>query len=146
MPDQPKNTPHYVGHRQRLKARLVDNPRGLADYEILELLLALTLPRRDTKPIAKALVDRFGSLKEAILVRPDQLDGIKGIGPATQSQWTLIQELTPAWARPTPGAARSSTTPMRWPGPPKPASGTRTPRNSGRYSWTPKTASSAGNK
>jgi DNA repair protein RadC len=88
-----ENAPHYVGHRRRLKARLADNPRSLADYEILELLLALTVPRRDTKPLAKALIDRFGSLKEAVLARPDQLDGIKGIGPATQSQWTLIQEL-----------------------------------------------------
>ncbi|EGB14895.1 DNA repair protein RadC [Pseudodesulfovibrio mercurii] len=93
MPDAPKTAPHYTGHRQRLKARLKDNPRSLADYEILELLLALTLPRRDTKPPAKALIERFGSLKEAVLARPDQLDGITGLGPAVQSQWALLQEL-----------------------------------------------------
>ncbi|WP_207261771.1 DNA repair protein RadC [Desulfovibrio sp. Huiquan2017] len=93
MSDTPRETPHYIGHRQRLKDRLADNPRGLADYEILELLLALTLPRRDTKPMAKALIERFGSLKESILAEPDQLDGIKGLGPAVQAQWMLLQEL-----------------------------------------------------
>ncbi|WP_316897296.1 DNA repair protein RadC [Pseudodesulfovibrio indicus] len=93
MPDKPKETPHYAGHRQRLKARLMENARGLADYEILELLLALTLPRRDTKPLAKALIERFGSLKEAVLAQPAQLGGIKGLGEATKAQWTLLQEL-----------------------------------------------------
>ncbi|WP_272699265.1 RadC family protein [Desulfovibrio sp. Fe33] len=88
-----KDAPHYTGHRQRLKTRLADNPRGLADYEVLELFLALSLPRRDTKPIAKELIERFGSLKEAVMVRPDQLDGIKGLGPAAQTQWALFQEL-----------------------------------------------------
>ncbi|WFS62029.1 DNA repair protein RadC [Pseudodesulfovibrio thermohalotolerans] len=89
----PKDAPHYAGHRQRLKARLTDNPRGLADYEVLELFLAMSLPRRDTKPIAKELIERFGSLKEAVMVRPDQLEGIKGLGPAVRTQWALFQEL-----------------------------------------------------
>jgi DNA repair protein RadC len=88
-----KNAPHYLGHRQRLRERLENNPRGLADYELLELLLAMTLPRRDTKPMAKELIDRFGSLKDACFVRPDQLNWIKGLGPAVQSQWTLLQEI-----------------------------------------------------
>ena len=93
MTTKPESTPHYVGHRQRLKARLLSEPRALADYEILELLLALTLPRRDTKPLAKELIDRFGSLKEAVLARPDQLDGVKGLGESAKAQWALIQEL-----------------------------------------------------
>jgi len=88
-----KNAPHYLGHRQRLRERLENTPRGLADYEILELLLAMTLPRRDTKPLAKELLDRFGSLKDACLARPSHLSGIKGLGPAVQAQWTLLQEL-----------------------------------------------------
>ena len=88
-----RETPHYVGHRQRLKARLLDNPRGLADYEILELLLALTLPRRDTKPLAKELLARFGSLKEAVLARPDRILETKGAGESVMAQWALVQEL-----------------------------------------------------
>ncbi|MGO7675577.1 hypothetical protein ACC685_37715, partial [Rhizobium ruizarguesonis] len=54
---------HYHGHRERLRDRfreLGDN--ALADYEILELLLFRLIPRRETKPIAKALIERFGSL------------------------------------------------------------------------------------
>nr|WP_321513614.1 DNA repair protein RadC [uncultured Pseudodesulfovibrio sp.] len=87
------DTPHYLGHRQRLKAKLVDNSRSLADYEIMELVLAQVLPRRDTKPLAKKLIDRFGSLKDAITARPDQLNTVKGVGPAITAYWTLLQEL-----------------------------------------------------
>lgn len=85
--------PHYLGHRQRLKDKLTANSQGLADYEILELILALTLPRQDTKPLAKELIHRFGSLKDAVMAHPDQLESIKGIGPAVRAQWTLLQEL-----------------------------------------------------
>ncbi|MBI9081414.1 MAG: DNA repair protein RadC [Pseudodesulfovibrio sp.] len=87
------NKPHYIGHRQRLKDKLARNSRGLADYEILELVLALVLPRGDTKPLAKELITRFGSLKDAIMARPDQLDGVKGVAKGVQSQWLLMQEL-----------------------------------------------------
>ena len=85
--------PHYLGHRQRLKDKLAENSRGLADYEILELALAVVLPRRDTKPLAKELIEKFGSLKDVIMARPDQLAGVKGVGAGVQSQWMLMQEL-----------------------------------------------------
>ena len=84
--------PHYLGHRQRLREKLVRDGRSLADYEILELVLASVLPRRDTKPLAKALIERFGSLKDAVMARPDRLD-IKGVGDAVRAHWALIQEL-----------------------------------------------------
>ena len=88
-----KNAPHYAGHRQRLKDKLADNSRALADYEILEMVLAAALPRRDTKPLAKELISHFGSLKGAIMARPDQLDSVSGIGPGVQTHWRLLQEL-----------------------------------------------------
>ena len=53
----------------------------------------MVLPRRDTKPLAKELIGKFGSLKDAIMARPNQLDGIKGVGAGVHSQWILIQEL-----------------------------------------------------
>ncbi len=70
QPEQPvkasaaakKSKPHYSGHRQRLRERF--NNHGddvLADYELLELLLFRTIARADTKPLAKALLNRFGS-------------------------------------------------------------------------------------
>jgi len=85
--------PHYLGHRQRLKEKLARDSRSLADYEILELALALVIPRRDTKPLAKELIERFGSLKDAIMARPALLSDIKGIGPSVLAQWALIQEV-----------------------------------------------------
>ena len=84
--------PHYLGHRQRLREKLVRDGRSLADYEILELVLASVLPRRDTKPLAKALIERFGSLKDAVMARPDRID-VKGVGDAVRAHWALIQEL-----------------------------------------------------
>ncbi len=86
-------TPHYLGHRKRLKEKLAREPRALADYEVLELALALVLPRRDTKPLAKDLIARFGSLKDAVMASTDQLNGIKGVGDGVKAEWLLIQEM-----------------------------------------------------
>lgn len=58
------------GHRGRMRKRLLDNPGALADYEIIEMLLFLGVPRRDTKPLAKGLVLRFGGFREALLAQP----------------------------------------------------------------------------
>lgn len=88
--------PHYHGHRLRLRERLAREPRSLADYEVLELLLARTLPRQDTKPLAKELLARFGTLR-GVLYAPDaQLAEIKGFGDALLSSWALYREV---WAR-----------------------------------------------
>lgn len=107
MPDT-KNTPspHYLGHRKRLKEKLSRDSRSLADYEILELALASVLPRRDTKPLAKELLARFGSLKDAIMARPDQLTGIKGMGDGVKAHWLLMQEV---YARVGEDSARKGT-------------------------------------
>jgi hypothetical protein len=57
------NRPHYWGHRQRLRDRfLAGDDNGLPDYELLELLLFFSIPKIDTKPLAKQLLGRFGSL------------------------------------------------------------------------------------
>lgn len=54
-------TPHYFGHRERLRERLLESgAETLPDYELLEFLLFAGIPRRDTKPLAKALIARFG--------------------------------------------------------------------------------------
>jgi DNA repair protein RadC len=73
--------PHYHGHRQRLKDRfLKSGPGALADYELLELILCLAIPRRDVKPLAKALLDRFGNFAEVINADRARLKEINGIG------------------------------------------------------------------
>jgi len=74
---------HYLGHRQRLRDRFMESGESaLADYELMELLLFRAIPRRDVKPLAKALVKRFGSFAEAVSARPERLREIEGLGEA----------------------------------------------------------------
>jgi DNA repair protein RadC len=62
-----KNKPHYEGHRNRLRDRFLKNgTESLQDYEVLELLLFMALPRRDVKPLAKNLLTKFGSLGKLV--------------------------------------------------------------------------------
>ena len=61
------------GHRSRMRTRLLAAPGALADYEILEMLLFLGIPRRDTKPQAKGLINQFGSLAGALTAAADTL-------------------------------------------------------------------------
>lgn len=73
--------PDYIGHRDRLRERfMTGGADALADYEMLELLLFQALPRRDTKPIAKALITKFGSFSGAITAAPEALSEVKGVG------------------------------------------------------------------
>lgn len=89
---------HYHGHRARLRARLADTPEKLKDYEILELLLGYVILRSDTKPMAKALLERFGTLRGVINARPADLSGIPGIGNAVASFFALLKEFIPRHA------------------------------------------------
>ncbi|MGF0537952.1 RadC family protein [Agrobacterium sp. ES01] len=82
---------HYHGHRDRLRTRFRDNgDAALADYEILELLLFRLIPRRDTKPIAKALIDRFGTLAGVFGAPMPLLQEVSGIGELAALDLKLI--------------------------------------------------------
>lgn len=79
-PSAAEPAPHYLGHRQRLRDRLLgQGAEGFADYEILELLLALAIPRRDVKPLAKDLLRRFGDFASVIAAPPEDLMAVPGI-------------------------------------------------------------------
>jgi len=70
--DAPK--PHYHGHRGRVRERVMKaGVEPLADYELLELLLFYSIERIDTKPMAKALLERFGTLGDVFAAEPAQL-------------------------------------------------------------------------
>ncbi|MBN2973187.1 DNA repair protein RadC [Roseomonas aeriglobus] len=70
-----------AGHRARLRERLfVGGAEALQDYELLEYLLALAIPRRDTKPLAKALLREFGGLSGVMTAASEDLARIKGMG------------------------------------------------------------------
>lgn len=82
---------HFHGHRDRLRQRFRDSgDRALADYELLELLLFRLIPRRDTKPIAKALLARFGSLSEVLGAPTHLLTEVKGVGDSVATDLKLV--------------------------------------------------------
>jgi len=75
--------PHYHGHRERLRARVVESgAESLADYEVLEALLFAARPNGDMKPLAKRLIQRFGSLSGVLGADPARLREVQGVGPA----------------------------------------------------------------
>ena len=69
------------GHRARLRTRLLSGGHeALADYEVLEYLLFAAIKQGDTKPVAKALLERFGSLSGVLNADPAALQRVKGVG------------------------------------------------------------------
>jgi DNA repair protein RadC len=83
---------HYLGHRERLRTRLREaGADAIADYELLELVLFRAIPRRDVKPLAKALIARFGSFAEAIAARPERLAEIEGMSEASINEFKILE-------------------------------------------------------
>jgi DNA repair protein RadC len=84
--------PDYLGHRERLRDRFLNGGDGsLQDYELLELLLTQAQKRIDTKPIAKALIKRFGSFAGVMAAAPEQLQEVAGVGPAAAVIIKVVQ-------------------------------------------------------
>jgi DNA repair protein RadC len=78
-----EDKPHELnlGHRARLKTRFLNAPRrALPDYEVLELILFYTIVRKDTKPLAKILLKKFGSLAGIVFADDSALKTIPGVG------------------------------------------------------------------
>lgn len=97
-------TKHAHGHRKRLRDRLMATSHALADYEVIELLLGHVLLRQDTKPLAKELLSRFGSLRGVLDARAQELTAVPGFGPALEAYWRLLREVM----------ARYAESPARW--------------------------------
>ncbi|HTR16564.1 MAG TPA: DNA repair protein RadC [Acetobacteraceae bacterium] len=80
------------GHRARMRARLLTaGPAALNDRELLEMLLFIAVPRRDTKPIARALIARFGSFAAAIAASAVELQSVEGLGEAGIAALKTVQ-------------------------------------------------------
>lgn len=80
------------GHRERLRTRFIQGGAdAMPDYELLELTLFAALPRRDTKPLAKALLARFGSFAEVIAAPRAQLMEVKGVGEAVANHLKIVE-------------------------------------------------------
>jgi DNA repair protein RadC len=98
--DEPRSDiPHYHGHRERLKERFRESPSALRDYELLELILFQAVPRRDTKPIAKALLDRFGTLSEVFGAPEALLTEVDGVGESVALHLKVYQEAARRFAK-----------------------------------------------
>ena len=92
--------PHYHGHRERLRTRLREaGANAIADYELLELVLFRAIPRRDVKPLAKALIARFGSFAEVIAARPERLAEIEGMSAASINEFKIIEASAQRFAK-----------------------------------------------
>lgn len=85
--------PHYVGHRLRLKQKLLRTTEGLADYELLEVLLFSAIPRKDVKPLAKHLLIHFGNLSNLINADKEKLLLVEGMNENICCSLYLIREL-----------------------------------------------------
>jgi DNA repair protein RadC len=85
--------PHHLGHRERLRDRAVAGGlAALPDYELLELFLFRSIPKKDVKPLAKQLLARFGSLGAVLGAAPEELRTVKGVGEAVALDLKLLHE------------------------------------------------------
>ncbi len=91
---------HHTGHRDRLREKLTSaGSLALHDYELLELYLFRCIPRRDTKPIAKDLIARFGDLGGVASAPIEHLIQVKGVSEKTAAELKLIKALSERMAR-----------------------------------------------
>lgn len=97
MSEKP-DTSTLKGHRQRLRERLACEPQAVADYEVMELLLGLGIPRKDTRELSLALLKRFGSLRGALDAPPEELEQIEGFGSGLLALWRLLREIMTRYA------------------------------------------------
>ena len=92
--------PHYHGHRERLRERFREaGVAALADYEMLELVLFRAIPQRDVKPLAKTLLERFGSFAEVISAPAERLKEIDGVGDAAVTELKVVQAAAQLFAK-----------------------------------------------
>lgn len=83
--------PHHLGHRERLRERFrLGGAGALPDYELLELLLFRAISRQDVKPLAKALIQRFGGLAEVLSASPERLKEVPGIGETVMTELKIV--------------------------------------------------------
>lgn len=97
-----KTEPDYLGHRERLRRRfLLGCGRDMPDYELLELLLTIAIPRRDVKPLAKELIRKFGSFSEVVNAPLEELMLLKGVKENTAAVFKIVRECSvrSSWQR-----------------------------------------------
>lgn len=87
-----KQEHHGAGHRERLRSRLLSGgPDALLDHELIEYLLALAIPRRDTKPLAKQLLAEFGGIGGLLTADSEALKRVSGMGETSVAALKIAQ-------------------------------------------------------
>ena len=85
--------PHYTGHRKRLREKYLQSAQSLADYELLELLLTYSIPRRDVKPLSKKLIARYGSVSGVLNASTEELTTNEWLSDNSVALILLIRDL-----------------------------------------------------
>jgi DNA repair protein RadC len=80
-----------IGHRERLRERLLSDHEELLDHELIEYLFMLAVPRVDTKPSAKALLSEFGGIGALLAADPESLMRVKGVGESSAAAIRVVQ-------------------------------------------------------
>lgn len=80
----------HAGHRDRMIDKILKNPDGLLDHELLEVLLFFAVPRKDTNPLAHKLLKVFGDLETLINATPEQLQKVDGVGKRVAAELTVF--------------------------------------------------------
>jgi len=83
---------YKVGHRQRLKERFIKSPSSVHDYEILEMILFCSIPRKDVKDLAKMLLREFSDISGVLNATHDKLLAIEGVTESVYANIRLIKE------------------------------------------------------
>ena len=93
--------PSYIKeHRTRLRARFIQGgAAAMPDYELLELILFRSIPRRDVKPLARQLLDTFGDFNRVVTASPERLASVKGIGEAVITDFKVLEAAAHRMAR-----------------------------------------------
>ncbi|MEM9045168.1 MAG: DNA repair protein RadC [Pseudomonadota bacterium] len=98
--DDPPAAKHYHNHRGRLRQRFLQSgSASLADYEMLELVLFRAIPRRDVKPLAKALLNLFGDFNGVISAPIKRLSEVAGVGDAVICELKIVEAAAQRLAR-----------------------------------------------
>ncbi|UWQ58312.1 DNA repair protein RadC [Leisingera caerulea] len=100
-PVAPGRLPSYIkDHRTRLRARFMQGgAAAMPDYELLELILFRSIPRRDVKPLARQLLDTFGDFNRVVTASPERLASVKGIGEAVITDFKVLEAAAHRMAR-----------------------------------------------
>ncbi|TNF64190.1 MAG: JAB domain-containing protein [Rhodobacteraceae bacterium] len=93
--------PSYIAdHRKRLRARFRDGgAQAMPDYELLELVLFRAIPRQDVKPLARALIDRFGDFNRVVSAPVPRLMDVAGVGEAVVTELKIVEAAAQRMAR-----------------------------------------------